>query len=206
MPDFNKGKIYKITNDSNDDIYIGSTTNSLTKRFSVHHVVSKYEQYCNRPLYKLINEIGFNRFRIQLIENYPCEDKFQLRQREGFYIRQFGTLNIFLAGRSGQESNKNWRDNNKEIISQNSKEYYIQKKDIIDERNKMYYNNHADEIKESKKNYRLNLSEEKKKEQHDRKREKITCSCGCMTARSDISKHMKTKKHIDLMNNKLLEI
>ena len=30
-----------------------------------------------------MNEIGFERFRIELIENYPSQDKYQLIQREG---------------------------------------------------------------------------------------------------------------------------
>ena len=32
--DFSQGKIYKITNDYNDDIYVGSTCDTLVKRFS----------------------------------------------------------------------------------------------------------------------------------------------------------------------------
>ncbi len=34
--DFSKGKIYKITNDYNDDVYVGSTCNTLVKLFSAH--------------------------------------------------------------------------------------------------------------------------------------------------------------------------
>ena len=34
--EYSQGKIYKITNDYNDDIYIGSTCDSLAKRFSTH--------------------------------------------------------------------------------------------------------------------------------------------------------------------------
>ena len=37
MPsDFSKAKIYKINNDFNDDVYVGSTCNTLVKRFSTH--------------------------------------------------------------------------------------------------------------------------------------------------------------------------
>ena len=41
MSDFQKGKIYIITNDYNDEIYIGSTCDTLVKRFSAHkkHVI-----------------------------------------------------------------------------------------------------------------------------------------------------------------------
>ena len=33
--DFSQGKIYKITNDYNDDIHVGSTCDALVKRFSL---------------------------------------------------------------------------------------------------------------------------------------------------------------------------
>ena len=36
------GKVYKITNNIDSDIYIGSTTNSLQLRFAVHILTPKY--------------------------------------------------------------------------------------------------------------------------------------------------------------------
>ena len=101
--DYSKGKIYKITNDYNDDVYIGSTCDTLGRRFSKHKSDSKTEKHIHKPLYRLINDIGFDRFRIQLIDNYPCEDKYMLKQKEGEYIRQLGTLNKNIAGRTLQE-------------------------------------------------------------------------------------------------------
>ncbi len=62
-------KIYKIVNDINDDIYIGSTKQPLYKRFHDHKQNAK--KYPERNLYKFINEIGDNHFRIILIEE--CE-------------------------------------------------------------------------------------------------------------------------------------
>ena len=97
--DFSKAKIYKITNDFNNEVYIGSTCNTLNRRFIKHKSDSKRDENKNRPIYKLMNEIGFERFRIQLIEDYHCEDKYQLRQREGHFIREQGTLNKLVAGR-----------------------------------------------------------------------------------------------------------
>ena len=39
--DFSKGKIYKITNDYNDEVYIRSTCDTLVRRFSVHKCDSR---------------------------------------------------------------------------------------------------------------------------------------------------------------------
>jgi hypothetical protein len=36
MPNFNNGKIYKLWSPQGDDIYIGSTVNSLAKRKGEH--------------------------------------------------------------------------------------------------------------------------------------------------------------------------
>ena len=112
--DFNKSKIYKITNDYNDEIYIGSTCNTLIKRFINHKSDSKKEHCKNKQIYKLMNQIGFERFRIELIEEYVCQDKYQLRQREGHFIREIGTLNKNIAGRTKQEYQKENYEANRE--------------------------------------------------------------------------------------------
>jgi predicted GIY-YIG superfamily endonuclease len=47
--DLTQAKIYKITNDYNDDIYIGSTCNTLVRRYSQHKTHSKHEKYQHIP-------------------------------------------------------------------------------------------------------------------------------------------------------------
>ena len=170
--DFTKSKIYKITNDYNDEVYIGSTCNKLTKRFSQHRNNSKHPNKKDRPLYTLMNEIGENRFRIQLICDYPCEDKYQLKQKEGEYIRNIGTLNKQIAGRTQQQYQEEHREyyqevkkksaekhkeeniirkqlfynNNKERILQRQKELYESNKDKINATKKAYYEKNKDKI------------------------------------------------------------
>ena len=115
--DFSKAKIYKITNDYNDKVYVGCTCDTLVKRFSYHKKDRTRNRNLNRPLYQLMNEIGFERFRIQLICEYPCDDKYQLKQKEGEYIRAMGALNVHNAGnmkpyeenRLKNEDRKNYR-------------------------------------------------------------------------------------------------
>ena len=50
-----------------------------------------------------MHNIGFERFRIELICDYPCVDKYQLIQKEGEYIRNIGTLNKTISGRTHRE-------------------------------------------------------------------------------------------------------
>ena len=47
------GKIYKITNNIDSDIYIGSTINSLQLRFAVHVLTARYTKSKNRYYIKI---------------------------------------------------------------------------------------------------------------------------------------------------------
>ena len=74
--ELSKGNIYKNTNDLNNDIYVGSTCNTLAGRLNCHNCKINREQDGHLPLYTSMKKIGTNRFRIELIEEYPCEDKY----------------------------------------------------------------------------------------------------------------------------------
>jgi hypothetical protein len=103
--DYSKGKIYKITNDYNDDVFVGFTCDTLVKRFSKHKEDSRHKEKMNRPLYELINKMGFGRFRIQLICDFPCEDRYQLCQKTCECIRLYGK-NLNLNGQEQVELKK----------------------------------------------------------------------------------------------------
>ena len=130
-----------------------------------------------------MNEIGFERFRIQLIINYPCEDIYQLTQKEGEYIRLMGTLNKRIEGRTKKE----YYENNKDKI----KEYYENNKDKIKEFQKEWYETNKDKKKEY---YEIN-----KNKIIEYKGVKKVCECGCSIRGGEMARHMKTKKHIKLM-------
>ena len=83
MNRYNNGKIYKLVNNVNDKIYVGSTCLTLAKRFYCHKTDAKKLKY---PVYKYLNTIGWNNVRIVLIESVVAENKDQLLQREQHYI------------------------------------------------------------------------------------------------------------------------
>ena len=91
-----------------------------------------------------MNEIGFERFRIELIEEYSCQDKYQLTQKEGHYIREIGTLNKRIEGRTKQEYDKKNYEDNKE----QKKEYYEHNKLKVSETNKKYREKNKEYFKE----------------------------------------------------------
>jgi len=88
MPNYQKGKIYKIVNITSTDeadCYVGSTCVPLCKRLSSHkHAVKvrKEETLKDGSLYYMMNKLGASNFRIVLIEEYPCNSKEQLLSRE----------------------------------------------------------------------------------------------------------------------------
>lgn len=81
MTDYSKGKIYKITNNDVQDIYIGSTVLNLNHRLSVHVRDTKVRK-STKTLEKMFST---DNYKIELIENYPCQHKWELLQREQYY-------------------------------------------------------------------------------------------------------------------------
>jgi hypothetical protein len=105
MVDYLNGKIYKITNNVDDNIYIGSTIKTLKQRFSNHK--SNYKMflngsYHNISCFKLFSKYGTDNCFIELIELYPCENKNELEQHESVYINNNKALcvNKNIPGRT----------------------------------------------------------------------------------------------------------
>ena len=86
MPSFSNSRIYKLVNDVDNKIYVGSTTQPLHQRFSGHKRASRSKP--NRHVYQHITAIGgFSHVRIIQIEEFKtCENKNQLIAREQHYI------------------------------------------------------------------------------------------------------------------------
>ena len=84
MPNYNNGKIYKLVNSVDNEIYIGSTCDSLSKRKSVHKAMAV--RCPNRRVCQHLNTIGWDNVRIILIESVGAFNKDQLRSREQHYI------------------------------------------------------------------------------------------------------------------------
>ena len=212
MPNYQEGKIYKIYNTINDDIYVGSTTLKLCERMRDHRYCIKDYRKKYRLLYQAFREHGVEHFYIELIEKCPCNDKEELRKKEGEYIRQLkSTLNQCIAGRTRKE----YVEDNKEQIAIKLKEYYEDNRERIAIRTKKYQALRKEDVREWQKRWKADHKEhlsrylqeywqkhkeELKQSRQDYRKLKITCECGCVIARGDISTHRKTKKHIELMN------
>ena len=204
---YQNGKIYKIFNSSNDGIYVGSTCNPLCKRMAYHRSHHNNEKYKHRALYATMNEVGVSKFHIELIEDYPCDNKDQLRKREGYYIREMGTLNMVIEDRTQKEyreTNKDkikeymtqYREDKKEHILQTTKEYRENNKDKI----KQYKIDHKDHILAQNKDYYERTKDHKQEYQKSEKvkawkNAKIDCPCGGSYTNCHKAEHFKCARH-----------
>ena len=128
--------IYKLCcNDPNiTDCYVGSTTNFKCRKNS-HKTVCNNEnsKKHNLNVYKFIREHGgFENWSMILIENFPCDTKLELHKRERYWLETLGAmLNKQVPSRNKKESDKNYRDNNKEKIKEKQKDWYERNKEQI---------------------------------------------------------------------------
>ena len=94
---YRHGKIYCIVELSqNTDtyphkiIYIGSTTLQLTTLYNYHirSVLDKTEKY-NWQMYKHMRQQGIGRFKIMILDFFPCNGEYELKTKEYEYINKY---------------------------------------------------------------------------------------------------------------------
>ena len=179
MNKFEHGKIYTIRSNITPLVYVGSTCQRLlSSRMTGHR--RNFKTYKNgKGSYCTsfdIFEVDENCY-IELYEYYPCNTELELRKREGEVIRSLDCVNKHIAGRTKKE----YREDNKEHISEYFKQYCENNKQEKMEYDKQYYENNKERIKAKKK-------------------EKFECECGSTLRRNDKAKHIKTKKHREYMD------
>ena len=169
MVNYSNGKIYKIepnVGGQEGDIYIGSTTQPLSKRMVCYR--SHYKQWKEGTRgktnsYDLFDKYGINSCVITLLESVKANSKDELLAKERYYIKSLDCVNKLVAGRTKPEY---YTENNEQIL-QKAKEYYknnkIKKqsycganKEKIKEYQKQYYEDNKEKIASQQKEWRLN--------------------------------------------------
>ena len=154
--DYKNGKIYSIRSYQTKNVYIGSTTQPLTKRLSLHK--TKFNSWISEKAgyvssYEIIQ---YDDSYIELIEQYPCKNRSELLKREGEIIRNSDdVVNKMIPGRTKKEyynDNKDkkqqYYNDNKEKILLKAKDYYIINKDKILKREMNKYNSKKESTKD----------------------------------------------------------
>lgn len=84
---FERSKIYRITNTQDDKVYIGSTTKTYLSDRLWGHFIMATENRDNSSLHAHIRLLSRDCFNIELVEKYPqCTCSEELRQREQFHL------------------------------------------------------------------------------------------------------------------------
>ena len=84
---YQRGKIYKLISNQTNDVYYGSTIeNKLSNRLSGHR--SHYKDWIKNRFHYIssFEIVKYEDAKIILVENYPCNTKYELVAREQFYI------------------------------------------------------------------------------------------------------------------------
>lgn len=170
MPDYKKGKIYCIKNDDLKIMYIGSTTQNLSRRFTQHKAdVNKEHRYLtSKKCFETDNVM------IDLIEKFPCETKHELWNRERYFMENnpFNEYSII----------------NKCYPLRTRQEYYQANKKLLDLKRKVYYYKNIDQERERA-----------KQRYYDKKDELLkswTCPvCGGSVSKIHFARHCNSKKH-----------
>ena len=163
---YQRGKIYRIVCNTTGLQYFGSTCEkSLCRRLSKHK--ASYNRYLKGKCRFVTSFEIFknNNYEIILIENYPCNFKDELHQRERFYIENNECVNKFIPCRTTEEycevnkdkiieRKKKYREKNKDKISEWHKQNYQQNKEDILERQKKYYEENKEKINEKHRKHR----------------------------------------------------
>jgi len=142
MPDYSKSIIYKVN--GGGLVYFGSTTQTLQKRLSIHKNDKKNGKNLS------INQIlDCDDYSIEILENYPCNNKEELLQRETYWIDNNECINIRkpfvsiedkkLNKKLYQQTHKDmcskstakWEEKNKEKRKAYLKEWYLKNKQKI---------------------------------------------------------------------------
>lgn len=127
MPDYSKGKIYCIRSFQTDDIYIGSTTQTLAQRLGKHRTNYKLYLKGKQHYYSSFELLKYDDYYIELITLYPCSCKAELEAEEGKYIRELNCVNKRIEGRT----DKQYRNDNIDKKKEYNKQYYIDNKQKI---------------------------------------------------------------------------
>ena len=108
---YNYSKIYKLVERETNSFYIGSTTSTLSKRLHEHKMDAVRQP--ERPVYKYLNSLGWDKVEIILINEHILNSKDELRREEDAVIQQFINdelcLNSCRAFKTLTEKEEYWK-------------------------------------------------------------------------------------------------
>ena len=143
------------------DIYVGHSTDMRKrKNHHKHSCINEKSKNYNLNVYQFIHANGeWVNWDMIEIERYNAIDGYDAKKRERYWIEELkATLNSYIPTRT----NKEYRENNKEIIAEKQKEWYENNKEIIAEKKKEWRENNKEYNKEWRENNKEIIAEKHK--------------------------------------------
>ena len=179
MSKYKTGKIYRIYCDGSNKYYIGSTINSLESRLSGHKY---YNNMCASK--ESVNNSKYY-VNIELLENYPCNNRNELLLRETEWIKK-NIQNVV---------NKEIPNINKDNINNSTSEYYVCDCGSIIKYKCKKYHNTSQKHKKNINEKNNNINSNKKINKYYGNYGYYKCICGSYIKNSSKKEHNETKKH-----------
>lgn len=220
---YTHSKIYKLIDITTGVFYIGSTAlTRLDQRLNIHKKASKNEKHKLLKVYQYFtyDKLCSGDVKIILLQEEFLNNKQELLKLENEYIIRelnnplcVNTYRAYVSPDVKKKEMKDYMEEHKEYFQGKHHEYYINNKAKVLERQKKRYEEKIDEIKEQRQIYykenREDITEkhmkywaENAEKINAKRKEKITCECGTVLSKWNISKHIKRKAHQNfLLNN-----
>ena len=203
-----KGKIYQIVDVGYNKCYIGSTCETLSRRMARHreHYKKHLEGNCRKHerSMMLFDEFGLENCKIELIKEFPCNNRAELEREEGKEILNNidKCVNKNVVGRTPKEY---YKDNQARLL-QNKREHRINNIEQYKEKDRRYNEKNKDKISEKRKNnYEKNKEaiNERNKENYRKHRDKYLaqqkqpfhCECGTSCVWNVKARHFRSMRH-----------
>jgi hypothetical protein len=186
------GHIYKIICKLDSSfVYIGSTFDEIRKRWYKHRNEYKIKNG-SMSIHKYFDKYEIDNFKIIHIKSYLC---YREHNRDFKHLHAYETLWINKT-KNCCNAKLPFNPIKFLLLKENQKQWNINNKDSKRE----WANKNKEKKNLCNKKYRDKNKEIIKKKYRDKK-EIIKCECGCEIIKSSLLKHLKSKKHQNLINN-----
>jgi hypothetical protein len=132
MPDYSKGKIYKIYGKTHDLVYYGSTA----QRYACNRKADHNKDYKRWKAGKArkcssYDIIDTGDWIFEVVEKYPCSSKEELTKREGWYIANNKCINQCRAGMTKKEQKREEYIKHRDRYLKKSRDWYQENKNKV---------------------------------------------------------------------------
>jgi len=192
------GIVYKIWNDVDEEIYIGSTIQSVNKRWNDHKYdsVTPHRKKYNCKLYCNMRLHGQDKFHIQCLESFECENLTELHLKEQEYIDNLKpNLNYQRASRANMTKKEIYREGYQRAKAKRTPEQIEHHKQRV----KKWHTENKEKIKQYKKE--LWLKKKVELQEKSKNSPKITCGCGGVFKEVNRTVHNKSKRHKEFLSS-----